>query len=317
MNVIRYLKEKGVKRAFQVIWQYKLENILEKVVYIFTKNKPLQDKILIESHNDFDCNGGAFYDYLIKEGYNKKYKIVWLVRKKVKYKLPKNVETVPLYGPSIKKAYHICTAKYVTFDCEGVNKLRTEQKVVYCSHGAGGLKNIKGKLNLPNSVDYILLQSPNYAPIQVNQWGLNIEDKRLTYIGYPSFDILHSEDKNEIKKITNKQYKKIVLWMPTFRKGGGINRNDSLKEQALGIPLFNNLDEYNEINECFKENNSLLIIKIHPKQDLSNLKIQDKTNIRVLTGNSVKKLNINNYKLMRNKIILINLIDSITIYQWS
>ena len=75
MNVIRYLKEKGVKRAFQVIWQYKLENILEKVVYIFTKNKPLQDKILIESHNDFDCNktiiwsiinsNGLFSNYII------------------------------------------------------------------------------------------------------------------------------------------------------------------------------------------------------------------------------------------------------------
>lgn len=306
MKIIQYLKEKGIKRAFQVIWIYKLENILEKIVYIFTKNKPLQDKILIESHNDFDCNGGAFYDYLIKEGYNRKYKIVWLVRKKVKDKLPENVETVPLYGPSLKKAYHICTAKYVTFDCEGVNKLRKEQKVVYCSHGAGGLKSVKGKVSLSDSIDYILLQSPNYASIQANQWGLNIEDKRLTYIGYPSFDILHSEDKNEIKKITNKQYKKIVLWMPTFRKGGGINRNDSLKDQALGIPLFNNLDEYDEINEFFKNNNSLLIIKLHPKQDLSDLKIEDKSNIKVLTGNTVKDLNINNYKLMNCSDALIS-----------
>ena len=306
MNIIQYLKEKGIKRALQVIWQYKLEIILEKIVYILTKNKPLQDKILIESHNDFDCNGGAFYDYLIKEGYNKKYKIVWLVRKKVKNELPENVETVPLYGPSLKKAYHICTAKYVTFDCEGVNKLRKEQKVVYCSHGAGGLKNIKGKLNLPDTVDYILLQSPNYAPIQTEQWGIDIKDKRLTYIGYPSFDILHSGNTEEIKKITNNKYNKVILWMPTFRKGGGLNRNDSLKEQALGIPLFNNLEEYNEINEYFKKNESLLIIKIHPKQDLSDLKIQNKTNIKVLTADTVKVLNINNYKLMNCSDALIS-----------
>ena len=40
---------------------------------------PLLDTIVLESHNDFDSNGGAFYDYLIKKGYNKKYKIVWML----------------------------------------------------------------------------------------------------------------------------------------------------------------------------------------------------------------------------------------------
>lgn len=220
LNVLKYLKENGIKRVLQVIWKYKIEIVIEKIMYVFTRNMPLQDKILIESHNDFDCNGGAFYDYLIDNGYNNNYKIIWLVRRKIKEKLPQNVSMVPLYGPSLKKAYHICTAKYVTFDCERVNKLRSDQKVVYCSHGAGGLKSIKGKLSIPDYVDYILLQSPNYAPIQAEQWGISIDDKRLVCIGYPSFDILHGGDKSEIKKIADEKYRKIILWMPTFRRGG-------------------------------------------------------------------------------------------------
>ena len=306
MKIIKYIKEKGFKRALQVIWQYKIEMLLEKTIYIFTKHKPLQNKIIIESHNDFDCNGGAFYDYLIENEYNKKYKIVWLIRKRINIKLPQNVTTIPLYGPSIRKAYHICTAKYVTFDCEGVNKLRKEQKVVYCSHGAGGLKNAKGKIKIPDFVDYILLQSPNYAHIQTKVWEIEENDKRLVCIGYPSFDILHSEDKEEIKKITNKKYKKVILWMPTFRKGGGFNRNDGLKEQPLGIPLFSNIKEYDTVNDYFKDNDSLLIIKLHPKQDISDLKLQDRTNIKILTGDTVKKLNINNYKLMNCSDALIS-----------
>ena len=116
MNPIKYLQENGVKRAMKVLYDYKLELLLEKIVFVFTKHKNLNDVIMIESHNDFDCNGGAFYNYLIKNGYNKKYKIVWLVRKKVEVQLPKNVETVPLYGPSLKKAYYVCTAKYFTYD---------------------------------------------------------------------------------------------------------------------------------------------------------------------------------------------------------
>ena len=70
--------------------------------------------------------------------------------------------------------------------------------------------------------------------------------------------------------------------------------------------MFNNIDEYNQINEFFKSNESLLIIKIHPKQDLSNLKIENKSNIKVLAGETIKKLKINNYKLMNCSDALIS-----------
>lgn len=299
MNIIAYLKENGPKRAVEVLWKYKIEIALEKIINLFTKSKPLKNKILIESHNDFDCNGGAFYNYLIENGYNKKYKIVWLVRKKVKNKLPINVTTVPLYGPNIRKAYHICTAKYFTYDCEGVEKIRDDQIVVYCSHGAGGLKNAKGKIFIPNSVDYILVQSEKYAPIQAEQWSLNYNDKRFTYIGFPAQDTFFIDDKSELNKIIDKKYKKTIMWMPTFRKGIAYKRNDSLKEQKLGIPLIENLDEYNKLNDKLKEQDVYLIIKIHPKQDLFNLGIYDLSNIKVLTGDKIKELRIDNYKLMK------------------
>lgn len=298
MKLIEYLRKNGLKRALEVLWKYKIEILLEKFINTFTKNKPLQNKILIESHNDFDCNGGAFYNYLIDNGYNKKYKIVWLVRNRVKKDLPENVECVPLYGPSLKKAYHVCTAKYFTYDCEGGKKIRNDQIVVYCSHGAGGLKKAKGKLFIPDSVDYILLQSENYAPIQAEQWSLKWPDKRIVFIGYPAHDTFFIEDRSELNKITTQNYNKVILWMPTFRKGV-TNRNDSLKEQKLGIPLFEKLDDYYNLNEQLKRSNVYLIIKIHPMQDLSDLRICDLSNIKVLTGKNVKELDIDNYKLMK------------------
>lgn len=300
MNPIKYLQENGVKRAMKVLYDYKLELLLEKIVFVFTKHKNLNDVIMIESHNDFDCNGGAFYNYLIKNGYNKKYKIVWLVRKKAKSKFPTNVETVPLYGPSLKKAYYVCTAKYFTYDCENVQKKRKDQCMVYCSHGAGGLKNAKGKLHVPPYVDYILVQSKAYAPIQANQWSVTYPDKRIIAIGYPAQDIFFDESKSdEIRKITPRKYKKVILWMPTFRKGGGYHRNDSRKEQKLGIPLIETQEQYLKLNNYLAENDVFLIIKIHPKQDLENLKIKDESNIKVLTGETVKKLEIDNYALMK------------------
>lgn len=300
MNPIKYIQKNGVKRAISVIYDYKLEILLEKIVLAFTKHKKLTDTIMIESHNDFDCNGGAFYNYLIKNGYNKKYKIVWLVRKKVEAQLPANVETVPLYGPSLKKAYYVCTSKYFTYDCENVPKKREDQRMIYCSHGAGGLKSAKGKLQIPEYVDYIMVQSKAYAPIQANQWSVDYPNKRIVAIGYPAQDIFFEESKsNELKKITSTEYKKVILWMPTFRKGGGYQRNDSRKEQKLGIPLLETQEQYVRLNDYLKINDVFLIIKIHPKQDLESLKIKDESNIKVLTGEIVKKLKINNYALMK------------------
>lgn len=300
MNPIKYLKKNGIRHTLEIVYAYKLEDILERLMYLVTRNIELKDTIMIESHNDFDCNGGAFYNYLIKNGYNRKYKIVWLVRKKVTDDLPENVETVPLYGPNLRKAYYVCTSKYFTFDCENVRKMRDNQIMVYCSHGAGGLKNAKGKLHVPPYVDYILVQSKAYAPIQANQWSVTYPDKRIIAIGYPAQDVFFDGSKSdEIRKITLQKYKKVILWMPTFRKGGGCHRNDSRKEQKLGIPLIETQEQYMKLNNYLAENNVFLIIKIHPKQDLENLKIKDESNIKVLTGETVKKLKIDNYALMK------------------
>lgn len=306
MKAINYIKKNGFKRIFVVLWQYKLELVLENFINIFTKHKPLKNTIIIESHNDFDCNGGAFYNYLIKNHYNDRYKIVWRVRRKVKEKLPKNVTCIPLLGPSFRKAYHICTAKYSLYDCEGCSKVRDDQIIVYCSHGAGGFKNIEGKLKIPNYVNYILFQSKKYLPIQANQWSVKLPDSRAIFIGYPAHDTFYVNDRSELKKIIDKKYNKVILWMPTFRKGGGFGRNDSTKEQKFGIPLINNLDEYNKLNSELYSLNTYLIIKIHPKQDLKTLGVRDLSNIKILTGQNVKELHIDNYNLIKCSDALIS-----------
>lgn len=306
MKIISYIKNNGIKRPFEVLWIYKIELLLEKMMLPFFRNKPLKNIIVIESHNDFDCNGGAFYNYLVDNHYNNNYRIIWLVRKKYNTKLPYNVSTVPLYGPNLRKAYYMCNYKYMTFDCEGGRKTRTEQKLVFCSHGAGGLKASQGLVKISADVDYVLLQSKEYTKIQAKQWSISPNDPRNTYIGYPAHDILLQNDKSEVKRITTQQFNKTILWMPTFRKGIVHNRNDSNKEQKLGIPLFQTVEEIYNLNKLLEQYNILLVIKIHPKQDLSSLKIHDMSNIKVITGNRAKELGIDNYRLMRSVDALIS-----------
>ena len=93
--------------------------------------------------------------------------------------------------------------------------------------------------------------------------------------------------------------------MPTFRVAD-LNRKDSIIEQKLGIPLISTLEEYKSIDEKLKQKNVLLIIKIHPKQNLETLMIKDTGNIKVLTGDRVKALNVDNIALMKDVDALVS-----------
>lgn len=59
--------------------------------------------------------------------------------------------------------------------------------------------------------------------------------------------------------------------MPTFRKGIVFGREDSTAIEPLGITIFKTMDEIQDLNGYLKTNNALLIIKIHPMQDLSSI----------------------------------------------
>ncbi len=299
MNPIKYLKQNGIKHAVDVFYQYKLGRILLKIFKPFFARLPLQDKIIIESHNDFDCNGGAFYDYLIKLGYNKKYKIVWLLKNRKPKNLPKNVVALKLYGPSIRKTYHICTAKYFLADNVITEKVRKEQISIYCGHGSIGLKNCKGLCNISPTADYFLAPSENYAPILADQLSCENWEKKAIYLGYPSHDVLFEQIDDEFLKITPESYSKKIVWMPTFRRGGGFNRSDSTKELPLGIPLIESQEDFARLDNFLAKNNILLVIKLHPMQDADTYKdLKSTHNIKVLTGTDVKRLNIDNSRLL-------------------
>ena len=86
MNVVSKFiyrtKEYGLKYVLQTIVRNKIftriEVLNDTIGSFLFKRIPLKETIILESHNDFDSNGGAFYDYLIKHNFNEKYKIVMM-----------------------------------------------------------------------------------------------------------------------------------------------------------------------------------------------------------------------------------------------
>lgn len=306
MNPILYAKSHGIKGTWDIIYRYKMNQVLRKLAIKITAHKPLQDTIVIESHNDFDSNGGAFYDYLIDNHYNDKYKIVWLLKNKKPDHFPKNVSAFYLYKPSLKEQMTICTAKYILTCQDAIGSERDGQISVYLTHGTVGLKAFKGKCTLPSNLSYILMPSKYLQPILAEQYEINNTNVRYVHVGFPIHDYLYSSKSGALTKITTHKYNKVVLWMPTFRKGVAFGREDSTTIAPLGIPIFDNINDIQNLNQYLKRNDVLLVIKIHPMQDLSTVKVHNLSNIQVLDGRSVKKYGVNNAQLMKDADALIS-----------
>ena len=74
MNVIKKLKIKiskyGIRYVVTFIIKNKIYILIDQVIFWISKrlfeNETLKNSIIIESHNDFDSNGGALYEYLIE-----------------------------------------------------------------------------------------------------------------------------------------------------------------------------------------------------------------------------------------------------------
>ena len=312
MNPVTYIKNKGIKRAIEVICQYKIDILFQKILTAVYKNRSLLDSIVIESHNDFDSNGGAFYDYLINNRYNEKYRIIWLLRNKAPKDLPKNVVCFKMHSPSIKKDYYIVNSKYILTCQDSIGAFRNGQKAYYLTHGAMALKNTKGNISVPNSMTYILAPSEYLLPIQANLLSITYPNDKQVILGYPCHDALHNIQYGEgdIKKViagkSNQNSKmgqiqgfnKVIIWMPTFRKLKSGDRIDSDVEFSMGVPILKNIDEFHTLDERLAKTNVFLIIKIHPMQDMDKIKIRSTNNISILDGSTVKELEIDNYRLM-------------------
>lgn len=297
MSLLTYLKEKGIRRAFQVIWRFKLPKLQVAIVSRLTRNRPLDDKIVIESHNDFDCNGGAFYNWLVENGYNKRIKIVWRLYHDAPAELPDNVSCVPVYGPSWRRAWETCTAKWLTADCTVAGKTRDDQVSVYMTHGAFGIKNCHGLIGVPSTVDYVLSPSPNLDDWMRWMYEIDEQATELVHLGFPSLDRLYAR-RHSIDYDCAQHRGKTILWMPTFRQGVTGNRLDSDGSYPYGVPLVNDCPSLIKLVEVLRDCEVHLVIKLHPKQSLKVITEDFTSEIEFITGDSIKKTHADNYDLM-------------------
>ena len=266
-----------------------MKKLLKKIIKVIMSAFKIKNIIILESKADFSDNTRAFYDYLLKKGYNKKYKIYWFVENKKEFKNRKceNVKFINMWHKEIKRTpwqwlkyfWIVKNAKYLIYSNRTLLKLNKKSIDVFLNHGIP-LKNVADLKIVSNNVSYATISSDFCINLMHEQ--LHLDKEKFICLGNPRDDVIFHKTNTEEKLKNYMKYDNIILWLPTFRKSSNSNRNDSNFQFPLGLPIIYSEDELIKLNNYLKSKNMAILFKLHPSQDTSMFKTGTLSNIIVI-----------------------------------
>lgn len=260
---------------------------------------PMNNEIIFESHPDLSCNAYALYQHMLQRGINRDYKLTWLVREPEKYKadLDQNLDYLPLFPKTMGdkiKTYIRCNRAKAVFSCHThVSSwcVSTKQINVFLDHGSH-LKSVLNKgERFPVHCGYLNCQSEFFVKYNVEQY--TVEKDQVISLGLPRNDLLFTDTGSISRLVENRsQYKKVIMWAPTFRRHHGKERIDCDVGYPLGLPVFQSEEDAIKLNTVLAANKLLLIIKPHPASDMSVIKEMRLSNVMFLYNSDLAAANI-------------------------
>lgn len=304
-------KKYGIKQSVQIFYYFKLESVVAKIFKIMFSHLKLQNVIIFASHNDFDMNAGALYEYVLASGQNRKYKLIWFVEHMQNKLLPEGVKQIPIRGICFRRYYWNSVAKWIFYDDTQVLKWKKEQKTIYLGHATRAMKNCRGKVPLPPDIDFVCSSSEDNDALMSDVYVC--EKNKMIHTGFPVTDLLYTKWNETVKLEICGNYKKIIIWMPTFRKSGyNALRNDSEAVSETGLALADQFCTYNELDSYLNMCEVLLLVKFHPAQDMDEIKVKETYNIKLLSPGRLKKHDVDTYKLLTQTDALISDYSSVS-----
>lgn len=294
----------------------------EKSVRFFCKSIPKKEKrIVYHSFPDFSDNSFAMFVYI--SNHFVEYENIWLVKdvsiKEKYFKLASNYTKTDnlliVKKNSFKGIYYYLTAKTIfhTHGVFGFFGLNKKQKKINLWHGMP-LKKV-GYLDRPRSKsfvlsDYHIATSPLYQDIISKIFRAPKES--VFIVGQPRNDFIF-DNTIGINQLFNKQkqYKKTVLWMPTYRKSviGDIRNDGSLRPETD----FLSKKSLGRINNIFKQFDSVCYLKIHPMDFMQTKRFNKYSNIDFIVNEDFEKRGISMYSILNSIDILLTDFSSIYI----
>lgn len=276
-----------------------LKKMIEKIIFRF----PMKNMIILESLPDFSDNTRAVFDEMIKRGLNRNYQLVWTTHQKTP--LPaelskiKNVKAVQM-DSFLYKYYYSYFAKALLVGNYFMQRRRPQQYYMYLAHGAA-YKAIKDKrYTVPKDCygcDFCTLSQwlgvYDVRNLNTDETMVNICD-----FGYARNDALLTTTIDLHRVFSDRQFEKLLYWMPTFRQKAAENGTKKARYSTTAIPFLDNSESAKRINRAAKENDTLLVVKPHPAQDMSTIRQLSLSNIVFIDNRFLEEHGITNYDLL-------------------
>ena len=247
-------------------------------------------KVVFFSIPDYADNARALSEYLMSSN-RSTFDVVWIVEDRNNLHLVdgcKSYVRLNRFGIfKLRTLYHMMTAKYVCsthkFPLPYSKKLK-EQVYVRLWHGCG-YKDKTSRDGTHKVCDVAMVPGPLFIKPMAYFWNMNEND--IIDLGYPRYDWLlkRSYKASSYMSQLKENAKKSVIWMPTFRndKNGVFNETS---EQS-SFPLINDVSCWRQLDSVCRDNNILLLIKLHVFQTDYDIPFAEMTN--------VKSLNVKDY----------------------
>ena len=290
-NYLEKNRVRNLKKAKPLVY---FKQILFKLIYnLFSKFSIKKNSVLFLSHSPgMDGNFGYIND-AIKE-YNK------TVKRKRRFKTyfkstKSNLIGKLLLSIKIARVEFIILSESIPF-FQHVD-IRKDTNVIQSWHAAGAFKKfgystnyLKGgpnpfknkKMNIHKGYDYATVSAKEVEKYYAEAFNMDID--KIIPIGVPRTDFFFLEDKvNEAKNKVYNLYpqlknKKVILYAPTFRGVGKSRKNFKMEF------------DFNKIAEQISDE-YIIVLKLHPSVESSNIKIKDKVKNKIVNASSYKDAN--------------------------
>ena len=295
---------------------HKIKIHVEQIMLFLFSLIPLKNTILFESEGDFSDNSYAFFEFLKVEGYFKcKYKPVWLVDKAKNDQIicvPKHTRL-----PNFRRLYYMATSKYYIFDhCNVMKefKIRKNQRIINLFHGCT-FKTTKGLVEKAKSAENMMTVTGDFWKSIMADF-VQCKESIVISLGYPRNDYFFEHNEKTLEEWNNKHkwsnFKKVILWMPTFRKSYSSVLSEDYYTGDTGLPILEKNTDLEELNDYLKEKMALMVFKVHHLQSDYKAFRKQYSNIQILKDEDIISCNVQLYQIITLADVLITDYSSIS-----
>lgn len=251
------------------------------------------------SFPDYSGNAKALYEYM-NSRYKDNMNYTWIVydKKSVENLRKQGINSIQIGTNEFKKYIPKTDVFFTTQGNLDADKIKAKNSIyIELWHGIGpkpigflqknpSEDDLLGYSNISNIVDYFVVPSDFWKVI----WGaiFKVESRRILPLGLPLLDYFNNSNGKDklstILKIDLSQYKKVIMYMPTFKNA--FNHSD-VKKITSNIFNFDKKYSEKELNDFLKKNDYLLIVKKHPAEQ-TKLKMKSTSNIIIMDEDLLK-----------------------------